>query len=190
MRLSEIAVQVSASVADPQRIRGRDCNDLVTHPRVTPEVPMTDPDPACELLGIQVEEVTAGRAVLRLRLTEAMANRHGTGHGGVLFLLADAAFAHASNSYGPVAVAQAAQITFLRPAEIGTTVWAEAVERVRQGRFGIYDVTVRQSGGAPLAELRGHSMLLTAAPLTAAPLSGTTPTTATATDGGPHGSNS
>jgi acyl-CoA thioesterase len=143
---------------------------------------MTHPDPACQLLGIQVEEVTAGRAVLRMRLTGAMANRHGTGHGGVLFLLADAAFAHASNSYGPVAVAQTAQITFLRPAAIGAIVQAEAVERARQGRFGVYDVTVRQAGGDLLAEFRGHSVLLTGAPVTP------TPATATATDGGPDGS--
>lgn len=143
---------------------------------------MTHPDPACQLLGIQVEEAAAGRAVLRLRLTGAMANRHGTGHGGVLFLLADAAFAHASNSYGPVAVAQTAQITFLRPAAIGITVRAEAVERVRRGRFGVYDVTVRQAGGALLAEFRGHSVLLTGA---LASSSGTTP--ASTTDGGSHG---
>jgi acyl-CoA thioesterase len=159
---------------------------------------MTHPDPACQLLGIQIEEVTAGRAVLRMRLTGAMANGHGTAHGGVLFLLADAAFAHASNSYGPVAVAQTAQITFLRPAPIGVIVRAEAVERVRQGRFGVYDVTVRQAGGALLAEFRGHSVLLTGAPATdhlptraedqtaATPI----PTTATATDGGPDGSRS
>jgi acyl-CoA thioesterase len=179
---------------------------------------MAHPDPACQLLGIQVEEVTAGRAVLRMRLTDAMANGHGTGHGGVLFLLADAAFAHASNSYGPVAVAQTAQITYLRPAAIGITVRAEAVERVRQGRFGVYDVTVRQAGGALLAEFRGHSVLLTGAPAGNASASGTsashpvastavvtdhsptrtgdetaatpTPSTATATDGGPDGSRS
>lgn len=149
---------------------------------------MPHTDPACQLLGIQVEEVTAGRAVLRMRLTGAMANGHGTGHGGVLFLLADAAFAHASNSYGPVAVAQTAQITYLRPAAIGVTVRAEAVERARQGRFGVYDVSVRQAGGGLLAEFRGHSVLLTGAPTssTATPI----PTTATATDGGPDGSSS
>jgi acyl-CoA thioesterase len=85
---------------------------------------------------------------------------HGIAHGGYLFLLADAAFAYASNPHGPVAVAQSAQITFPRPAAVGTSLLAEAVERARHGRFGVYDVTVREEGGSAVAISRGHSVLL------------------------------
>jgi acyl-CoA thioesterase len=131
-------------------------------------------DPTSQALGIEIDEIGRGRARLRMRVTAAMANGHGTAHGGYLFLLADAAFAYASNSTyasdaayasdtaGPVAVAQQAQITFLQPVAVGTALRAEAVERARYGRFGLYDVTVRREDGEVVAEFRGHSVLLAA----------------------------
>jgi acyl-CoA thioesterase len=127
-------------------------------------------DLTCQSLDIEVEDVGAGRASLRLRLTGAMVNGHGLAHGGYLFLLADAAFAYASNTHGPAAVAQAAQITFLRPARAGDVLCAEATEKSKVGRHGVYDVTVRREDGAVVAEFRGHSVFL--------------PTAATSVDGG------
>ena len=121
-------------------------------------------DPTCQALGIRITQVAPGRASLQMPVTGAMVNGHGTAHGGYLFLLADAAFAYASNAHGPVAVAQSAQIAFLRPAAVGATLLAEAVERARRGRFGVYDVTVRQQGGPVIAEFRGHSLLLSGPP--------------------------
>jgi phenylacetic acid degradation protein PaaD len=121
-------------------------------------------DQTCRTLGIALDEVSAGRALMRMRVTASMVNGHGTAHGGFLFLLADAAFSYACNSYGPVAVAQAAQVTFLAPAAVGDELVAEAVERVRSGRNGIYDVTVRQSTGKAVAEFRGQSVILTGKP--------------------------
>jgi acyl-CoA thioesterase len=117
-------------------------------------------DLACQALGIQLEQVAAGRASLRMRVTESMMNGHGIVHGGYLFLLADAAFACATNTYGPVALAQSAQITFLHPARAGETLLAQAQERTRQGRVGVYDVTVRRRDGGVIAEFRGQSVFL------------------------------
>jgi acyl-CoA thioesterase len=117
-------------------------------------------DPTCRGLGIRLGEIATGRAVLRMLVTGSMVNGHGIAHGGYLFTLADAAFACASNTHGPVAVAQSAQITFLRPAAAGDTLVAEATERTRHGRVGVYDVTVRQPDGTVVAELRGQSLLL------------------------------
>jgi acyl-CoA thioesterase len=117
-------------------------------------------DPASQALDIEVDEVVPGRARLRMRVTDRMLNGHGLAHGGYLFLLADAAFAYASNSHGPVALAQHAQIIFIQPATAGTVLVAEATERVRTGRTGIYDVTVRRADGATVAEFRGQSVVL------------------------------
>lgn len=116
-------------------------------------------DRTCQALGIELATVAPGQACLHMTVTEAMVNGHGIAHGGYLFLFADAAFAYASNTSGP-AVAQSAHITFLRPAEVGERLVAEAAERTRVGRTGIYDVTIRQSGGAIVAEFRGQSVLL------------------------------
>jgi acyl-CoA thioesterase len=133
--------------------------------------PMTVRDPACEALGIVVDEVAGGQARVRMRVTEAMVNMHGIAHGGYLFLLADAAFAYACNSYGPVAVAHGAQVTFLKPVAAGEELFANAVERARYGANGIYDVSVRRSDGEVVAEFRGHSVALARRPSTTRPRS-------------------
>jgi acyl-CoA thioesterase len=117
-------------------------------------------DLTCKTLGITLESVAPGRASVRMRIAETMVNGHGMAHGGFLFLLADAAFAFACNTYGPVTVAHSAQVTFLRPAAVGDDLLAEAVERGRYGRSGIYDVTVRTPDGTIIAEFRGQSQML------------------------------
>jgi acyl-CoA thioesterase len=114
-------------------------------------------DQATNALGISIDEVAPGRATARMRVTGDMTNGHRIAHGGYIFLLADTAFAYACNSYGLVTVAQACQITFLRPAREGDELIAAAAERVRTERNGIYDVSVRRANGEVLAELRGHS---------------------------------
>ncbi|WP_078896378.1 hydroxyphenylacetyl-CoA thioesterase PaaI [Streptomyces sp. NRRL S-495] len=124
-------------------------------------------DLACQGLGITLEEVSTGRASMRMTVAPAMVNGHGIAHGGYLFLLADAAFSYACNSYGPVTVAQAAQVTFLAPAAVGDELVAEAVERTRSGRTGIYDVTVRNAAEKVIAEFRGQSVMLAGQPHTA-----------------------
>ncbi|MFE6051509.1 hydroxyphenylacetyl-CoA thioesterase PaaI [Kitasatospora sp. NPDC056446] len=117
-------------------------------------------DETSRTLGIALEDVSAGRAVMRMTVAPTMVNGHGTAHGGFLFLLADAAFSYACNSHGPVTVAQAAQVAFLAPAAVGDELVAEAVERSRAGRQGIYDVTVRRADGAVIAEFRGQSVVI------------------------------
>ncbi|GAA1082499.1 hydroxyphenylacetyl-CoA thioesterase PaaI [Kitasatospora sp. NPDC007106] len=122
-------------------------------------------DRTCRSLGISLDEVSAGHASMGMKVTDDMVNGHGIAHGGFIFLLADAAFSYACNSYGPVTVAQAAQVTFLAPAAVGDELVAEAAERSRSGRHGIYDVTVRQSTGKVVAEFRGQSVTLSGKPL-------------------------
>lgn len=118
-------------------------------------------DRTCQSLGIVVADIAAGWARLEMRADDAMVNSHGTIHGGYLFLLADAAFAYAANSHGPVAVAQSAHAAFLRPAGPGDLLVAEAEERARVGLTGIYDVTVRRPADETvIAEFRGHSVVL------------------------------
>jgi len=54
-------------------------------------------------------------------------------------------------------VAQHCSVTYVRPGRLGMHLVAEAVERSRAGRSGIYDVTVRGDDGSVIAEFRGHS---------------------------------
>jgi acyl-CoA thioesterase len=113
-------------------------------------------DQASQALGMRVVTVGPGRAVLSMTVRPDMTNGHGIGHGGFTFALADSAFAFACNSYDRRTVAARCDIAFLAPIREGDELVAEAVERHRAGRNGIYDVAVRR-GDEVVAEFRGTS---------------------------------
>ena len=121
---------------------------------------MYEADLASRHLGIQIEHVTPGHATARMQVRDTMLNGHDICHGGYVFLLADTAFAFACNTYGPVTVAAACDVVFLAPAHLGDELIAEAAERHRHGRSGIYDVTVRLPDTTVIAEFRGLSRTL------------------------------
>lgn len=113
-------------------------------------------DAASQALGMRILEVGPGRAVLAMRVRDDMVNGHAIGHGGLTFTLADSAFAFACNSYNRVTVAAAADIRFRAPTRLGDELVASAVERSREGRDGVYDVTVT-AGDTVVAEFTGRS---------------------------------
>ncbi|RZU54554.1 acyl-CoA thioesterase [Krasilnikovia cinnamomea] len=124
---------------------------------------MFDRDAASRGLGMELIGAADGAAEVRMPVTPAMVNGHDIAHGGFVFLLADTAFACACNSHGPVTVAAGADIAFLRPVRTGEVLVAQARERVRQGRTGIYDVTVTREGtDEVVAEFRGRSHVVRA----------------------------
>src|SRR3954471_12671191 len=100
-------------------------------------------DRASRALGMTLDEIAPGTATVAMTLTQSMVNGHGIGHGGFTFALADSAFAFACNSYNRRTVAQECEIRYLAPTRLGDRLVAEAVERSREGRDGVYDVTVR-----------------------------------------------
>lgn len=124
---------------------------------MSPTEEMFAADAAAAMLGIELLEVGAGRAIVTMTARPDMVNGHGTCHGGPIFTLADTAFAVACNSHGPLTVAAAAAIDFLNPAVVGDRLTATASETFRRGRTGLYDVTVTNDAGAPIAHFRGRS---------------------------------
>jgi acyl-CoA thioesterase len=114
-------------------------------------------DRATSALGMRLEAVTRGRSRLSMTVTEAMTNGHGICHGGFIFALADSAMAFAANPGDAPAVTQHAAITFVRPARAGDALVAEAAERMRSGRSGMYDVRISTEDGESMAEFRGHT---------------------------------
>ena len=121
-----------------------------------PVAAMMAADAASRALGIEVIGYGAGRATARMTVRPDMVNGHDIAHGGLVFALADTAFACACNSFGPVTVAASAEIVFVAPARLGDDLVADAVLRTGFGRSGIYDVTVRR-GDEVVAEFRGRS---------------------------------
>ena len=114
-------------------------------------------DRATNALGMQLMTIKPGYALMSMPVRGDMVNGHHICHGGLIFTLADSAFAYACNSYNMNTVASACHIDFLAPGKEGEILEAEAVERSRSGRTGVYDVTVRTRSGTTVALFRGKS---------------------------------
>ena len=114
-------------------------------------------DQASQMLGMTIESVAPGCARVTLRVRPDMVNGHDICHGGLIFALADSAFAFACNSHGHNTVAAGAAIEFLAPGRKGDLLTASATERWRAGRSGIYEIEVRNDRGEAIALFRGRS---------------------------------
>ncbi|MBV6273486.1 hydroxyphenylacetyl-CoA thioesterase PaaI [Alcaligenaceae bacterium CGII-47] len=115
-------------------------------------------DRTAHALGMQIAHIASGTATLRMSVRQDMLNGHNICHGGMIFTLADTAFAYACNSYNHNTVASACHIDFLAPAREGDTLEAHAVEQSLSGRTGVYDITVRHADSQKVIALfRGKS---------------------------------
>lgn len=123
-----------------------------------PTKAMMERDLASAALGMVVEHDEPGRAVVSMRVRDDMTNGFRITHGGLVFALADTAFAIACNEDERITVAQGADITFLKSTTSGQILTATAVRRTRNGRSGLYDVTVTDDAGDVVAEVRGRSL--------------------------------
>jgi acyl-CoA thioesterase len=114
-------------------------------------------DRASQALGMALEEMRPGYARLRMTVRADMLNGHGTCHGGLVFALADSAFAFACNSHDVRTVAAGCSIEFLSPAREGDELVAVAEERFRAERNCVYDAEVRRADGSLVATFRGRA---------------------------------
>jgi acyl-CoA thioesterase len=114
-------------------------------------------DQASQMLGMTIESVAPGCARVTMHVRPDMVNGHGICHGGLIFALADSAFAFACNSHGHNAVAAGAAIEFLAPGRLGDLLTASATEHWRTGRSGIYEIEVRNDRDEAIALFRGRS---------------------------------
>ncbi len=119
---------------------------------------MMQRDAASAMLGMTVELDEPGEAVVSMTVRDDLLNGFAITHGGLVFNLADTAFAIACNEDERVTVAGGADITFLKSTTAGQRLTAHAVRRVVSGRNGIYDVTVTDESGDVVAEVRGRSL--------------------------------
>jgi len=110
--------------------------------------------------GIVIEEARAGYARLSMKVRADMLNGHGIAHGGMIFALADTAFAYVCNGANHASVAAQASIVFLDRVVEGETLIAEGEEVAREGRAGVTRVAVRTADGNRIAEFTGYSRTL------------------------------
>jgi acyl-CoA thioesterase len=134
-----------ATSTDPQRLAERAADALFSR------------DTTARLLGISIIGASPGGARVAMIVRSDMVNGHRTCHGGLIFTLADSAFAICCNSHNESSVAAAASIDFLAPAFEGDTLSAEGTEQWRSGRTGIYEIKVTNQRGELIALFRGRS---------------------------------
>jgi acyl-CoA thioesterase len=119
---------------------------------------MYENDRASQALGIDIDVPEAATAVATMRVREDMVNGFDICHGGLVFALADTAFAFACNAYDDLSVAASASIDFLLPARRDDVLRAVAREDRRNGRNGFYTIEVFNQHHELVALFRGRSV--------------------------------
>ena len=115
-------------------------------------------DKASHALGIEMNVSGVGAAHARMLIRDDMVNGLDVCHGGLVFALADTAFAFACNAYNNQSFAASCQIEFLRPAKLGDELLAIASEDHRGRQSGYYTVKIKNQRGEPVALFRGRSV--------------------------------
>ncbi len=117
-------------------------------------------DTASQSLGMEITDINEGFAVVTMTVRDHMLNGHKTCHGGILFSLADSAFAFACNSHNEVAVAAGCHIDFVRPSKVNDRLTATAKMQHQGKRAGIYHITITNQDDKIVALFKGNSARL------------------------------
>ncbi|MGF1684913.1 hydroxyphenylacetyl-CoA thioesterase PaaI [Photobacterium makurazakiensis] len=118
---------------------------------------MYSDDGCSNQLSIKIEQMDKGHAVVNMVVTKDMLNGFGTCHGGMIFSLADSAFAFSCNSENQVAVAAGCNIEYIRPAKEGDVLTATANVKSQGKVTGTYDIEITNQNGKLVALFRGKA---------------------------------
>jgi acyl-CoA thioesterase len=116
---------------------------------------MMDRDAFSQWLGVEILDIQHERCSCRLVVREEMVNGFGVAHGGIVFSLADSAFAFACNTHGRMTVSIENSVTYPLAVHPGDVLTAAATQDAASNRLSYYSVEVRNQGGALVALFRG-----------------------------------
>lgn len=116
---------------------------------------MMDADAFSQWLGIAILDIAPARCACQMTVRAEMTNGFGVAHGGIVFSVADSAFAFACNSHGSVTVSIENSITYPLPIHVGDVLTASAVEDAASNRLSYYTVTVTNQNRDTVAIFRG-----------------------------------
>ena len=131
------------SAADPQLIADR----VVAH--------MLKADAFSRWLGITVSGVAPGRVTCRMTVRDEMVNGFGTSHGGIVYSLADSAFAFATNNCGRLSVAVDTVMSYPAVVRPGDVLTAFAEQESASRALAFCSVTVRNQRDIVVGHFRG-----------------------------------
>ncbi len=111
-------------------------------------------DRFARLLGIELLEVSEGRAKSQMMIKDEHLNGVGIVQGGATFTLADFTLAAAANSHGKVSVVISSNISYIKAVQTGLLL-AEATESSRNNKTATYNVRITNEKGELIAEVHG-----------------------------------
>ena len=126
-------------------------NDL--HNRVVEH--MLEHDKFSEWLGIKMICITEGYSKIKMIIRDEMTNGFHVVHGGVIFSLADSAFAFACNNRNNLSLALETNISFLKQVNVGDELTAEAKEIHNGKSTGVYSITIINQSDQQVALFKG-----------------------------------
>lgn len=103
---------------------------------------MLEQDTYGKWLNPTIEKMDAGYCLMKMKVRPEFLNGVGTVHGGIVFGIADTAFAYASNSHNRIAVALDVSIAYPNAGQLNDEFTIEAKEIYLGGRTAIYQVVV------------------------------------------------
>ena len=116
---------------------------------------LNNDDQFAKSIGAQLTEVREGYAAAQLTITPRHLNGAGVCQGGVIYTLADLAFAAVANSHGILSLGISNNITFIKSAQLGETIKAECTEQVNHHRLPYCDIKITNLQGETLAIMTG-----------------------------------
>lgn len=117
-------------------------------------------EPYARIFGIEVVELEAGHAILKMKTKEMMNNIFGTIHGAAIYSLLDAAFELTVNSHGTVAVALGVSVNYLSPARSGETLQAEGRETNRSRKISSCEIRATGEDGRLVATCQALAYIM------------------------------
>lgn len=106
-------------------------------------------------IGAQLTEVREGYAKAELTVEERHLNGAGVCQGGVMYTLADLAFAGVANSHGILTLGISNTITFLKSGQLGDRIIAECTEVYDHHKLPYCDMRITNQRGDLLAVMTG-----------------------------------
>jgi acyl-CoA thioesterase len=116
-------------------------------------------EPYAKLLGIKVLLLEPGHSRVAMEVSADFGNIFGITHGGAVFSLVDVAFGSAANSYGTVAVALNVSINYIKPANTGDVLTAEAQEISRSKKVASFFIKAQNQSGEIIATAQSVAYL-------------------------------
>lgn len=116
---------------------------------------LNEKDRFANSIGARLVEIREGYARAELVVEERHLNGAGLCQGGVMYTLADLAFAGVANCHGILSLGISNTITFIKPGKLGDHIIAECTEQVNHHKLPYCDVRVTNRDGDVLAMMTG-----------------------------------